>query len=253
MAEMTLNQILGTKNSGKMTLIGKETGKVYDFPFINSVSVKTDAKESDYAYANGITKKVTFAGEKDGSISFKTDLYTIELLSFITSSPITVGETEVFKTEIFEAGASELSKLTLKNEASKVLAVDIVDIDEVKQESLEAELSSSNKNEITVTVPAGKRVKVFYLTKITEATKITVNDKPQIVEAFTAYIDVISTKSDTKGGGQVCLQITCPNTRPEGGLSLDFDGNSVSQYEFSLTLTPDEKNRLYDYVILAES
>ena len=102
MAEMTLNQILGTKNSGKMTLIGKETGKVYDFPFINSVSVKTDAKESDYAYANGITKKVTFAGEKDGSISFKTDLYTIELLSFITSSPITVGETEVFKTEIFE-------------------------------------------------------------------------------------------------------------------------------------------------------
>lgn len=254
MAEMTLNQILGTKNSGKMTLIGKESGKVYDLPFINGVTVNTDVEDATYAYANGKTKKVTFSGEKDGSISFKTDLYTIELLSFITSSPIKTGEAEVFKTEIFEPNTEEVTKLTLKNEANKILAVDVIDIDGVKQESLEnVSLSSTNKKEITVTVPAGKRVKVFYLITVAEATKITVKDSPQIVEAFTAYIDVISTKSDTKGGGEVCLQITCPNTKPEGGLNLEFSGDSISQYEFSLTLTPDENNRLYDYVILAES
>lgn len=252
MAENKLNQILGTKNSGKMTLVGKESGTLYDFPFINGITTDITAEDAEYAYANGKTKKVTFTGDREGSLTFKSDLYTAELLSFVTGSPIKVGETEILKTQIFNSSSDEQTELTLDNEATKVLSVDVIDIDGIRQESLQAELSSTDKKKITVTVSAGKKVKVFYLTKVTGAGSISIKETQEINEAFTAYIDVISVKSDNKGGGQVCLQIICPNARPKGELSLELDGSSISQYEFNLTLTPDEDKELCNFVILAE-
>lgn len=247
-----LNQILGTKNSGKITLVGKESGKIFDIPYINGVSLSTETQDPDYAYANGVTKKVTFTNPREGSISFNSDLYTAELLSLITGSPIQSSEVEVFKTKVFEG--DELTTLKLPEEATKLLGVDFVDIDGVKISSVEgATLDSDKKTIIGVTVDDNKWVKAFYLTAKTDTTNMSIKDQQEIVEAYTAYIDVISTKSDNAGGGQVCLQIVAPNTKPDGSISLEFAGDSISSYEFSFTLTPDEKNTLYHYYILAES
>lgn len=247
-----LNQILGTKNSGKITLVGKESGKIFDIPYINGVSLSTETQDPDYAYANGVTKKVTFTNPREGSISFNSDLYTAELLSLITGSPIQSSEVEVFKTKVFEG--EELTTLILPEEATKLLGVDFVDIDGVKISSVEgASLDSDNKTITGVTVGSNKWVKAFYLTAKTDTTNMSIKDQQEIVEAYTAYIDVISTKSDNAGGGQVCLQIVAPNTKPDGSISLEFAGDSISSYEFSFTLTPDEKNTLYHYYILAES
>lgn len=246
-----LNQILGTKNSGKITLIGKESGKVYDIPYINGVSLSTETQDPDYAYANGVTKKVTFTNPREGSISFSSDLYTAELLSLITGSPIKTSAVEVFKTKTFE---SNLSNLQLDEQATKLLGVDVVDVDGVKIESLSGfALDSDNKTITGITPGDAKAIKVFYLTSVSEATSMSIKDQQEIVEAYTAYIDVISTKSDNAGGGQVCLQIVAPNTKPDGSISLEFAGDSISSYEFSFTLTPDEKNTLYHYYILAET
>lgn len=247
-----LNQILGTKNSGKITLVGKESGKIFDIPYINGVSLSTETQDPDYAYANGVTKKVTFTNPREGSISFNSDLYTAELLSLITGSPIQSSEVEVFKTKVFEG--DELTTLKLPEEATKLLGVDFVDIDGVKISSVEGATLDSDKKTITgVTVDDNKWVKAFYLTAKTDTTNMSIKDQQEIVEAYTAYIDVISTKSDNAGGGQVCLQIVAPNTKPDGSISLEFAGDSISSYEFSFTLTPDEKNTLYHYYILAES
>lgn len=246
-----LNQILGTKNSGKITLIGKESGKVYDIPYINGVSLSTETQDPDYAYANGVTKKVTFTNPREGSISFSSDLYTAELLSLITGSPIKTSAVEVFKTKTFE---SNLNSLQLDEQATKLLGVDVVDVDGVKIESLSGfALDSDNKTITGITPGDAKAIKVFYLTSVSEATSMSIKDQQEIVEAYTAYIDVISTKSDNAGGGQVCLQIVAPNTKPDGSISLEFAGDSISSYEFSFTLTPDEKNTLYHYYILAET
>lgn len=247
-----LNQILGTKNSGKITLIGKESGKVYDIPYINGVSLSTETQDPDYAYANGVTKKVTFTNPREGSISFSSDLYTAELLSLITGSPIKTSAVEVFKTKTFE---SNLSNLQLDEQATKLLGVDVVDVDGVKVESLTGFALDSDSKTITgISVPHdAKAIKVFYLTSVSEVTSMSIKDQQEIVEAYTAYIDVISTKSDNAGGGQVCLQIVAPNTKPDGSISLEFAGDSISSYEFSFTLTPDEKNTLYHYYILAET
>ena len=170
-----LNQILGTKNSGKITLIGKESGKVYDIPYINGVSLSTETQDPDYAYANGVTKKVTFTNPREGSISFSSDLYTAELLSLITGSPIKTSAVEVFKTKTFE---SNLNSLQLDEQATKLLGVDVVDVDGVKIESLSGfALDSDNKTITGITPGDAKAIKVFYLTSVSDVTSMSIKDQ----------------------------------------------------------------------------
>lgn len=254
---MTINNATSFANREVMdlTFFDFATKKPFlNFPYAN-VTTHELSGEAVYAYGGeGHPKRVSFNGEKGGTISFETQMQTPKLYAFITGAELTTGANFLKKEKVKCATAG---KLTLsKTPIEGTIFVYKENDDCGKELSGTFSVSSeSGTNEITFTagsegsdaILVNNSYYVYYQTA-GSASSITIPIKSNTFpKSFMAYASTYM-----KGEDDVIYtyQLKAYKCMPQSNFSVSFS-NSGDPASITITcdLMVDGSNNLVDYLL----
>lgn len=226
-------------------------------PFLKVDYANTSSKEltgeTVYAFGGkGHPKRVSFSGDKAGTLTIETQIQTPKLWELITGGK--QGKT---------AEVMKHVKVSVTNETTVTLdsGVNIADKDSVwvydaadSNLNKEVTVESVSKNVITVTSTEATEVEVFYLVKVQDVYNINIK-ATNFPKAFVVYGDTYMKTTDDdilpylfkayKAVPQSNMSLSFANTGDPGTVTItcdlmaDDDGNIVD-----LTLLPEEDETL---------
>jgi hypothetical protein len=222
-------------------------------PFLNmdyaNVSTAEMTGESVYAYGGwGHPKRVTFFGERGGTISFETQITPFDLYSLMTGGDIESGANWL-KREV--VAATEAGKLTVTSKTATTATVFKADDDCGTAISGTLSNGTFTAGE-TSGIAIGDKCVVYYMEELTSAQKISIKSTT-FPKYFTAYME---TKDKTEAGEDVWLRMIAWKCAPQTDFTLEMSNNGDPA---SVTITCDlmvdteNDNNILDMIMLDEN
>lgn len=221
-------------------------------PFLNvdyaNVSTAEMTGESVYSYGGwGHPKRVTFFGERGGTISFETQITPFKLFSLMTGGEITTGAKWLKREVITSASGGTLSISDTNATVANVFKED----DDCGTE-IAGTLSSGTFTATQASdIESGKKYIVYYAENLTVAQKISIKSTT-FPKYFTAYME---TKDKTEAGDDAWFRMIAYKCAPQTDFSLEM---SNSGDPASVTVTCDlmvdteNDNNIMDMILLDE-
>lgn len=222
-------------------------------PFLNmdyaNVSTAEMTGESVYAYGGwGHPKRVTFFGERGGTISFETQITPFNLYSLMTGGDIESGS-KWLKREV--VAATEAGKLAITSKTATSASVFKFDDDcgtEISGALASGTFTAGEENKIAI----GDKCVVYYMEDLTSAQKISIKSTT-FPKYFTAYME---TKDKTEAGEDVWFRMIAYKCAPQTDFTLEMSNNGDPA---SVTITCDlmvdteNDNNILDMILLDEN
>lgn len=215
--------------------------------YANTSSVELTG-ENVYAYGGkGHPKKVTFSGEKGGTMTIETQIQTPKLWELMSGG--TSSSTAKYLKKVEAVVAAE-NKITLTED--KTIDEGSVCVYKADDVELETELKCTvNSKDITLTdtVEAGTKVIVFY--GITRDDVYNINIKStNFPKAFSVYGD---TYMKTEDDDIFPYRLTVYKAVPQPNMSLSFANNGdPGTVTITLDLMEDKNHNMLDLTLLPE-
>lgn len=204
-------------------------------PFLNldfaNVTTTELTGESVFAYGGkGHPKRVSFAGERGGTITIETQIQTVKLWQLITGGE--VSKTAKFVTRIETAVGEDGKTITL----SDAPAIDSVVVYKADDDcGTELVISSVDDKKVTLTnaLPIGDKVIVYYIKELDGNVERISIKSTSFPKNFIVYGDTIM---KTDNDELLPLKMTAYKCAPQSNMSLSFTNNGDPG---SLTITAD--------------
>lgn len=216
-------------------------------PFLNLDFANTTTTEMSgeavYAYGGkGHPKRVTFHGDRGGTIAFETQMKTTKLYSLITGASLETAA-KFLKREVVKCGTA--GKLTVSG-TPVVGTVNVFKADDDCGTELTATATASSK-EITVTdATANDSYIVYYMTELTEKVRKINIKSTTFPRAFTVYGD---TYEKTENDEIVPYRMVAYKCSPQTNFSLSC-ANSGDPATITITcdLMADSDDNILDLI-----
>lgn len=217
-------------------------------PFLNLDFANTSSTEltgeTVFAYGGkGHPKRVSFSGEKGGTLTIETQIQSVKLWQMITGGNLAKSSKYV-KREVLSV--VEANKVTLSEEPAAGTTVNIYKIDDDCGTDLKGNVSTK---EVTITgeVSIGDQVVVYYTKEVTTGVQ-TINIKStSFPKAFTVYGD---TYMKTEDDDILPYRLIAYKCVPQSNMTLSF-ANSGDPGTVTITcdLMADKDNNILDLVL----
>lgn len=213
-------------------------------PFLNvdyaNVSTAGLTGESVFAYGGwGHPKRITFYGERGGTIGFETQITPFKLYSMLTGAAVETAGKWLKREQVT---CSEEGQLTIKNTTATEVSVFAAD-DDCGTE-LEATAASG-----TVTcsgATSGNKYVVYSIEDLSDIQKLSVKSTT-FPAYFTAYME---TKDKTEDGDEKLFRMVAYKCAPQAEINLEFS-NSGDPATLSVTcdLMADDDDNMLDMIL----
>lgn len=238
-----INMNMANREVANIVFVDYKTKK----PFLNAdygnVSTTEMTGESVYAYGGwGHPKRITFYGERGGTIAFETQITPFKLYSLITGGEIQDGANWL-KREVVTATAADT--LTISDETATTASVFAYDDDC----GTEITATASSGTVSATGVVSGEKYVVYYAQTVSEAKKLSVKSTT-FPSYFTAYAE---TKDKTEEGVDVLFRLIAYKCAPQTDFSLEFS-NSGDPATVTITcdLMADDDDNILDMILVDE-
>lgn len=216
-------------------------------PYLNvnyaNVSTAGLTGESVYAYGGwGHPKRITFYGERGGTIGFETQITPFKLYAMLTGSEI---ETSAKWLKREEVTATADGSLTITN--TKATAVTVFAAEDDCGTEMTATVASGK---VTATgVKSGTKYVVYSMEDLADVQKISVKSTT-FPNYFTAYME---TKDKTEDGEEKLFRMVAYKCAPQAEVSLEFSNNGdPATLSVTCDLMVDDDDNLLDMILLDE-
>lgn len=244
------------------TFIDFSTGK----PFMHMDYANTSSQENsaDAVYAtggDGAPRRVSFFGNKQSTLTFETQIFTLKHLAMFAGRDIEKGIRNIFRREVVPVrDVGGALTITLEKTPLDLTSMTVYKFENgvVTEEIVPAEIKTKDVELTTGTVVAGDEVEVFYqFATATEAQRLsfTSGDFPKYIKIIgdTVYADEIA-------GDMVSGQLTYYKARLQPNFTLNFsptgDPTSLSMvfdiFPQKVLVEGSYKDTLYDIVMYDE-
>lgn len=238
-----INMNMANREVANLIFVDYKTKK----PFLNvdyaNVSTTEMTGESVYAYGGwGHPKRITFYGERGGTIAFETQITPFKLYSLITGAEVEAGANWL-KREVITATAA--GTLTISDKTAT--AVSVFTYDDDCGVELEATVASGTVTADSVT--ADTKYVVYYTQTLPEAKKLSITSTT-FPSYFTAYAE---TKDKTEEGVDALFRLVAYKCAPQTDFSLEFS-NSGDPATITITcdLMADDDGNMLDMILADE-
>lgn len=215
-------------------------------PFLNvdyaNVSTAELTGESVYAYGGwGHPKRITFFGERGGTIGFETQITPFKLYSMMSGAKIEK-TAKWLKREVVTCETE--GSLTIKGAAT---TADVFAFDDDCGTALEATVADKT---VTCTgATQGAKYVVYYMEELTDVQRISITSTT-FPSYFTAYME---TKDKTEDGEELLFRMVAYKCAPQTEMSLSFS-NTGDPATLSVTcdLMIDGDNNMLDMILVED-
>lgn len=225
-------------------------------PFLNldfaNVSTTELTGESVFAYGGkGHPKRVSFSGERGGTITIETQIQTVKLWQLITGGKISKEATFVTREE-FEFDSNESSttaKVTLSG-VPEVGSVMVYAGDDDCGTVLKCTASQGSKEiEITKSEDTDKVI-VYYMKKVTEGVQRINIKSTSFPKNFIVYGDTIMKTEDDE---VLPYKLVAYKVAPQSNMSLSFSNNGdPGSITITCDLLADADDNMLDLILIDE-
>ena len=221
-------------------------------PFLNLDFANTSSTEltgeTVFAYGGkGHPKRVSFSGEKGGTLTIETQMQSVKLWQMITGGSL-AKSSEYVKREVLSV--VETKKVTLSEEPAAGTTVNIYKIDDDCGTDLKGSVSTK---EVTITgeVSTGDQVVVYYTKEAKEKAQVINIKSTSFPKAFTVYGD---TYMKTEEDDILPYRLVAYKCVPQSNMTLSF-ANSGDPGTVTITcdLMADKDNNILDLILEEES
>ena len=196
--------------------------------------------EAVYAYGGwGHPKRITFHGERGGTIAIETQITPFKLYSLITGGAVQTGASWL-KREVVTATAADT--LTISN--TTVTSVSVLPLDDGDGDVIDGTASSGTVS--ATGVVSGKRYACFYTVTLSNAKKISIKST-----TFPGYFTVYGeTKDKMEDGTDALYRMIAYKAAPQTDFSLSFS-NTGDPASITITcdLMADTNNNILDLIL----
>lgn len=220
-------------------------------PFLNldfaNVTTTELTGESVFAYGGkGHPKRVSFSGERGGTISIETQIQTVKLWQLITGGEVTKSAKFVTRVEkvVDDAGTG----ITL-DDAPVSGSVVVYAADDDCGTELACTVADTAIT-LTTTVTGGDKVIVYYMKEVTEGVQRINIKSTSFPKNFIVYGDTIMKTEDDE---VLPYKLTAYKVAPQSNLSLSFS-NTGDPGTITITcdLLADGDDNMLDLVLIEE-
>lgn len=217
-------------------------------PFLNLDYANTSSTEltgeTVFAYGGkGHPKRVSFSGEKGGTLTIETQVQSVKLWQMITGGSLSA-KSKYVERKVLEV--ADTKKVSLPSAPAAGTTVNIYKIDDDCGTDLKGSVSAK---EVTITgeVTTGEKVVVYYTKEVTTGVQ-TINIKStSFPKAFTVYGD---TYMKTEDDDILPYRLIAYKCVPQSNITLSFS-NSGDPGTVTITcdLMADKDNNILDLVL----
>lgn len=215
-------------------------------PFLNvdyaNVTTTDMTGESTFAYGGwGHPKRITFYGERGGTIAFETQITPFKLYSLMTGADVETGA-NFMKREVVTAAEN---KLTIAD--ATVTEVSVFKLEDDCGTEIEAAASAGAITGDGIT--NGEKYVVYYVQALAEAKKLSITSTT-FPSYFTAYAE---TKNKTEAGEDALYRMVAYKCAPQTDFSIEFS-NTGDPASITVTcdLMVDEDGNVLDMILCDE-
>ena len=216
-------------------------------PFLDvdyaNVSTTEMTGESVYAYGGwGHPKRITFHGEREGTIAIETQITPFKLYSLVTGGEVETGA-KWLKREVVTATAA--GKLTISDNT-------VTDVSVIEMDGGDGTVIDGTAADGVVTaegVAVGKRYACFYIVNLADAKKISIKST-----TFPGYFTVYGeTKDKMEDGTDALYRMIAYKCSPQTDFSLEFS-NTGDPATLTVTcdMMADNEDRILDLILADE-
>lgn len=220
-------------------------------PFLNldfaNVTTTELTGETTFAYGGrGHVKRVSFAGERGGTITIETQIQTVKLWQLITGGEVT--KSAKFVTRVEKVVESDGETIKLDDEPVIGSVVVYADGDDCGTE-LACSLSSKDVT-LTSPVTGGDKVIVYYMKEVTDKVQRINIKSTSFPKNFIVYGDTIMKTEDDE---VLPYKLTAYKVAPQSNMSLSFSNNGdPGSITITCDLMADGDDNILDLVLIEE-
>ena len=216
-------------------------------PFLDvdyaNVSTTEMTGESVYAHGGwGHPKRITFHGEREGTITIETQITPFKLYSLVTGGEVETGA-KWLKREVVTA--TEAGKLTISDNT-------VTDVSVIEMNGGDGTVIDGTAASGVVTaegVAVGKRYACFYIVNLADAKKISIKSA-----TFPGYFTVYGeTKDKMEDGTDALYRIIAYKCTPKTDFSLEFSNTGdPATLTVACDMMADNEDRILDLILADE-
>ncbi len=227
----------------------------YDYstkkPFLNldyaNVTTTELTGESVFAYGGkGHPKRVSFSGERGGTITIETQIQTVKLWQLITGGEIS--KSAKFVTRVEKVVGTGGKTITL-DEAPIAGTVVVYKADD----DCGAELANTVADKtitLTTALSEGDKVVVYYMKEVTDKVQRISIKSTSFPKCFTVYGDTIM---KTEGDEVLPYHLVAAKCAPQSNLTLSYSNNGdPASLSIQADLLSDQDDNILDLILIEE-
>ena len=218
-------------------------------PFLNldfaNVTTTELTGETVFAYGGrGHVKRVSFAGERGGTITIETQIQTVKLWQLITGGEVT--KSAKFVTRVEKVVESDGETIKLDDEPVIGSVVVYADGDDCGTE-LACSLSTKDVT-LTTPVTGGDKVIVYYMKEVASGVERINIKSTSFPKNFIVYGDTIMKTEDDE---VLPMKLTAYKCAPQSNMSLSFSNNGdPGSLSIQADLLADGDDNILDLVLI---
>lgn len=225
-------------------------------------NASTQEVSADAVYAtggDGAPRRISFFGNKQSTLTFETQIFTLKHLAMLAGRDITSGKQNIFASEVVAVEDNAGKKVvTLKKTPLNLQTISAFKyVNGILTDEVEVTALANNEIELTsVDLAVGDEIEVFYqFTSIKDGHKLsfTAKDFPKYVKIIgdTVYADEIASETEIVSG-----QLTYYKARLQPNFTLNFnpsgDPTSLSMVFDIFPVKVNGEDTLFDIVLYDE-
>lgn len=220
-------------------------------PFLNldfaNVTTTELTGESVFAYGGkGHPKRVSFSGERGGTITIETQIQTVKLWQLVTGGE--VSKSAKFVARVESVVNEEGTEITLADAPVAGTVVVYADGDDCGTEL--ACTVADKKITLNTALTGGSKVIVYYMKEVTEGVQRINIKSTSFPKNFIVYGDTVMKTEDDE---VLPYRLVAAKCAPQSNLSLSFSNNGdPGSITITCDLLADQDDNILDLILIEE-
>lgn len=220
-------------------------------PFLNldfaNVTTTELTGESVFAYGGkGHPKRVSFSGERGGTITIETQIQTVKLWQLVTGGE--VSKSAKFVARVESVVNEEGTEITLADAPIAGTVVVYADGDDCGTEL--ACTVADKKITLNTALTGGSKVIVYYMKEVTEGVQRINIKSTSFPKNFIVYGDTVMKTEDDE---VLPYRLVAAKCAPQSNLSLSFSNNGdPGSITITCDLLADQDDNILDLILIEE-
>lgn len=220
-------------------------------PFLNldfaNVSTTELTGESVFAYGGmGHPKRVSFSGERGGTITIETQIQTVKLWQLITGGEVSKSAKFIAR---IEAAVDEAGTTITLTDTPVAGSVVVYKADDDCGTELACTVAGTTVT-LTTALTGGDKVIVYYMKEVTSGVQRINIKSTSFPKSFIVYGDTVMKTEDDE---VLPYKLTAYKVSPQSNMSLSFSNNGdPSSITITCDLLADQDDNILDLILIEE-